>query len=182
MKFFQVLATATTICVGMLSAQEKSSYAGKTWVGLLVSGSCQGQNHAGNAPDQATKEADRLGISDRVTTPAVDDAGTRGDTAANRGKDTKVPRTGNISASAGGADPGWQPAKRQAASLGSSCRVTSASHRFGLLLPTGEMLRFDDLSDGKIARQLPPGGPRILRVQVVGKLQNGAIALDSIQM
>lgn len=183
------LLVTVLLGAGLMAAQKpavNSSYLGKTWVGLLVSGSCP----AGSKQSAAMQEADRT-VGDRVTTPAVDTAGTRGSSEqgntvpAARGD---VPQMGDISVRAKGKikDAGWEQARRQGSSLDSACRVNSETRSFALLLPDGKILRFADLAGAKISEQLQSRGVsgtgRILRVQVTGKLENGAIALDQIQM
>jgi len=184
MKFWMVALMGT----GLIAAQNPSSassYLGKTWVGLLVSGTCApGKNAA------AAEEADRT-VGARVTTPAVDTAGTRGSSeAGDTPVSTKgdVPQTGDISLRDNGKikDPGWRQARRQASGLGAGCRVSVETRQFGLLMPDGSLLRFDDLANSKIADQLrsrgTSGRPEILRVQVVGKVENGMLALDELRM
>jgi hypothetical protein len=59
---------------------------------------------------------------------------------------------------------------------------TSTAH-FSLLLPDGRVLPFDSLAGQEIAKQLSSVGRKsVYRVQVTGKLQQGAIALDTIHM
>lgn len=174
---------------GLMMAQKPesgASYYGKTWVGLLVSGSCQ----AGGKHTKATAEADRT-VTDRVTTPAVDNTGTRGSSEpekpapATRGD---VPQTGDLSVRDNGKirDKGWKQAQHQAASLATGCRVDPDTHAFALLQPDGSLLRFDDVANTKIVEQLRSRGlsepGKVLRVQVTGKLQGGALAIDQIQM
>jgi len=174
---------------GLTMAQNPNSgasYYGKTWVGLLVSGSCQ----SGGKHTRATAEADRT-VTDRVTTPAVDSTGTRGSSEpekpmpAARGD---VPQTGDLSVRDNGKirDKGWKQAQHQAASLAAGCRVNPDTSAFALLQPDGSLLRFDDVANTKIVDQLRSRGTaesgKVLRVQVTGKLQGGALAIDEIQM
>jgi hypothetical protein len=94
-----------------------------------------------------------------------------------------VPQTGDLFTGKSGADPAWAKAKRQARALASGCKVDSNTLSFALLLPDGKMLRFDDLANSAIAKRMEAGkSATIYRVQVVGKLENGMVALDSIQM
>ncbi len=184
--------TAAGFSVALLVAQQASSpnkaartsYAGQTWVGLLVAASCPAPAESSRAMKQS-----ELTVTDRVTTPSVDSAGTRGNSTANAstsGEPTtrrNVPLTGDIAAAKTGADAGWQRAKRQAAALAPACRVSTATTQFALLLPDGRVLHFDDLANSGIAKQLPAvSGNKIYRVQVVGKIENNTIALDSIQI
>jgi len=160
-------------------AQTRAAYAGQSWTGLLVADGCR---TGVTSPSDA--EAD-LSTTDRVTTPAVDDAGVRGASpAAQSSGGMKVPFTGDIASSRNDReDPGWRKAKRQAAHLDSACRTDAQTTRFALLLPDGRELRVDQLGNEKIAARLktePPAKPRILRVVVTGKIQNGAIAVDAI--
>lgn len=184
---------AVLLGAGLMAAQNPAqnpksgaSYYGQSWVGLLVSGSCQ----SGGTHNQATAEADRT-VTDRVTTPAVDRAGTRGSSEpekplpATRGD---VPQTGDLSVRETGKikDKGWKEARRQAASLDSGCRVNPDTRVFALILADGTLIRFDDLANTKIAEQLRSRGMseagKILRVQVIGKRQGGMLAIDQIQM
>jgi hypothetical protein len=158
------------------------AYSGQTWVGLLVSASCP-------APSKATDQSD-MTITDRVTTPAVDASGTRGestalDTREQPGTRTSLPATGDVlgSKAKSESDNAWKKAKRQASSLKPVCRVDANTPHFALLLPDGGMLHFADEADAAILKQLPAESKStIYRVQVAGKLENGRIALDSIQM
>jgi hypothetical protein len=179
------LTAAAALLMSLMLAQDaSSSYAGQTWVGLLVSASCP-------APAQrspASKQSE-LTTTNRVTTPAVDSSGTRGESKVNESTEAEratrkdVPLTGDLNSQKTSQDAGWKQAKRQAASLGRSCDIGSDSKEFALLLPDGKMLRFTDLANAGIEKQLGPGKRHtIYRVQVVGKIENGKIALDSIQM
>ena len=174
---------------GLMMAQKPesgASYYGKTWVGLLVSGSCQ----SGGKHTMATAEADRT-VTDRVTTPAVDSSGTRGSSEpekampASRGD---FPQTGDLSVRDNGKiqDKGWKQAQHQATSLAPGCRVNPDTQAFALLQQDGSLLRFDDVANSKIVEQLRSRGMseagKILRVKVTGKLQGGALAIDQIQM
>ncbi len=90
--------------LSVIAAQDvHSSYAGQTWVGLLVSSSCTAPAETKSAMNQSD-----LTVSDRVTTqvttPAVDAAGTRGESKVNetseadRSTRKDVPLTGDVSA------------------------------------------------------------------------------------
>ncbi|MGA2598846.1 MAG: hypothetical protein ABSH09_17860 [Bryobacteraceae bacterium] len=171
-----------------IAAQDvHSSYAGQTWVGLLVSSSC-----AAPAESKSAMKQSDLTVSDRVTTPAVDAAGTRGESKVNETSEAErstrkdVPLTGDVSAHNSTADAGWRQAKRQAATLGAGCRIGDDTNQFALLLPDGKTIRFDNLANAGIAKQIAsqnsPTKTTIYRVQVVGKLENGMIALDNIQL
>ena len=174
---------------GLIAApnpQSGANYYGQSWVGLLVSASCNG----GAKNEVANQESDRT-TTDRITTPAVDTPGTRGSSETTEPPPAAkgdVPQTGDISIreSQKIKDPGWNEARRQALSLNSACRVDVNTRQFALLLPEGKRLRFDDLGNSKIAAELKSRGmtakPKILRVQVTGKLDSGAIAIDQIQM
>lgn len=168
----------------LLAQDASSSYSGQTWVGLLVSASCPAPAES----TRASKESD-LTTTNRVTTPAVDSSGTRGESKVNESSEAEratrksVPLTGDLNSRRSSRDAGWKEAKREAASLDRSCRVGSDTAQFALLLPDGKMMRFSDLANAGIAKQLVPGKAHtIYRVQVVGKIENGVIALDSIQM
>jgi hypothetical protein len=170
------------------AAQSRADYAGQTWVGLLVPDSCDA-SHAKNSKTKSQSEAD-LTVNDRVTTPAVDASGTRGqskvlsDPATTGGADRQEsPMTGDVLQSSGSVDPSWKAARRQAESLGQGCRVEASTSRFALLLPDGRMLRFDDVANQGITKQLGTAnrGKGVLRVQAAGKMQNGLIALDTIR-
>ncbi len=191
MKIVANLAAAV-FSMGVLLAQQtgvpnkstQTSYSGQTWVGLLVAASCPAPAESSRAMKQS-----ELTVTDRVTTPSVDASGTRGNSKVNASPPSEpatrrdVPLTGDIGAVKTVADPGWQQAKRQARALAPGCRVSAATSQFALLLPNGRLLRFDDLANAGIVKQLPPAAEKkIYRVQVVGKIENNAIALDSIQI
>ncbi len=171
--------------VALLAAQNvPSSYAGQTWVGLLVSSSCPAPSESKSAMGQSD-----LTVSDRVTTPAVDASGTRGESKvgetneAERSTRKDFPLTGDVNARKSTADAGWRQAKRQASTLGSGCKIGDDTNQFSLVLPDGRMIRFDNLANAGIAKQIASQKKNtIYRVQVIGKLENGAIALDSIQL
>lgn len=181
-----ILALAGTGLMAAQNPNSASSYLGQTWVGLLVSSSCQGSARYTSASEEANRT-----VSDRVTTPAVDNAGTRGSSEPGENVPSAkgdIPQTGDLSVRDNKKikDAGWREARRQASTLNSTCRVSAETRTFALLLPDGSLLRFDDLANSKIAGQLgmrvSAGTAKILRVQVVGKLQTGMIALDEIQM
>lgn len=176
-----------------LSAQTaaRHAYAGQAWVGLLVADSCETGARSAANKSKSSRESD-LTVNGRTTTPAVDDAGTRGSSStlddARRapGEKQMKPETGDILApSTSSTDPGWEPARKQARSLRPSCALDPHANRFALLLPDGTLLHFDTLANEAITTQfsaLPPAAtnPKYYRVSVQGKLQNGKIALDSI--
>ncbi len=181
---------AALVCSALLPAQpakSAASYAGQTWVGLLVSASCDASRlKKGIAADT---ESD-LTTANRVTTPAVDSGGTRGqgevqEPGSNAPQHNVVPKTGDVHDRTKAADPDWKAAQKQAARLGDTCGVDASTQQFALILPDGHVLRFDDLASQGIAKQLKAraaGHKSIYRVQAAGKLQNGRIALDTIQM
>jgi len=183
MKVTLALFLSNVVALLPLAAQTpQASYAGQTWVGLLVSDSC---SQATPSPDA---EAD-LSTTDRVTTPAVDDAGVRGAAAGREAVGgLKVPFTGDIESSRKDkADPGWSKAKRQASHLPTTCKITGSTTRFALVLPDGRQLRFDQLGNQKLAARLKDSTgaqakPRILRAVVTGKLQDDAIAIDTVDL
>jgi len=179
-----------TLCLGVASAQTpaQSDYHGQSWVGLLVTDKCEG---ASASTDRESKREADMTTTGRTTTPAVDSAGTRGSAEREATQSTEKlakPETGDVlSRSKSSTDRAWTAAHRQARSLGASCTVDANTMKFALLLPDGKMLEFDELANQSIAKQLPslPSGEknrRVLRVAVHGKMQNGRIALDSIQM
>ena len=184
------LLLAGMLLSGALSAQSRNSeapYGGQTWVGLLVSASCDTSRITKHS---AAENEARLTTSDRTTTPAVDTSGTRGQATVQEPGSTPpphnaIPKTGDIRDTAATNDPGWKAARKQAASLPATCGVDTSTDRFLLILPDGRALHFDDLANQGIMKQLKTndgGRKSILRVQVTGKLQNGEIALDTIQM
>jgi hypothetical protein len=178
----------------------ETSYQGQTWTGLLVSSSCdpgkktsaQRKNSTAEA-NQANREAD-LTAGGRTTTPAVDESGTRGQsTALDQGSKTAsgkqtLPETGDVMAKdKSSTDPGWAQAHRQARSLDSSCGFDKSATSFALLLANGSLLHFDELANQAIVKQLPSStmgekSHRFFRVSVQGKMQNGKIALNSLQL
>jgi hypothetical protein len=179
---------AAVFCVAVLAGQNvrnESNYLGQTWVGLLVSSTCPAAKHT-----PATAEADRT-VSARVTTPDVDASGTRGSSETGKADPAvrgDVPQTGDLSMgnSRKIKDPGWKQARRQASSLDAACHVGPDTRQFALMLNDGTLLRFDDAANSKIIEQLKSRGvsekSKIFRAQVVGKLDNGAVALDEIRM
>lgn len=185
MKVWILVVFAITFSAGQ-NVRNEAKYLGQTWVGLLVSSNCPAMEKR----TSGTREADRT-VTDRVTTPAVDDIGTRGssqsgsNTPAARGD---VPQTGDLSIADSRKikDPGWKQARRQSMSLDPGCHVSTDTRKFALMLPDGRLLPFDDVANTKIIEQLKTRGlsakPKILRVQVAGKLENGAVAIDEIQM
>ncbi len=185
------LFACSAIGWGQAGAKKGNDYLGQTWVGLLTSADCGGAKSAGRS--HADRAAD-MTTSGRTTTPPVDASGTRGSATANEtSKESPthdaLPRTGDIQSTAKEAvkDPGWGAAKKQAASLAPSCGVTADTSSFSLLLPEGRSIRFDDVANATIAKQLREHNdnankPVVLRVRVTGKLQNDKIALDSIRM
>lgn len=166
-----------------------AAYAGKSWVGLLVSASCSSPDAKPATP--ADDEA-ALTVTDRVTTPAVDQSGTRGKStlqtvpnAAGESSRAAEPRTGDVADHGASNDPKWKAAQKQARSLAAGCAVDASTRQFALLLPDGKTLQFDELANQGIVKQLgvnPPPRKIVLRVQAAGKLQNGRIALDSITL
>lgn len=188
------LAILTGGALAFAQGAAESTYGGQSWLGLLVPASCEAVANSAKNVSAATREAE-LTVTDRTTTPAVDQSGTRGqstalDPGANppSGKGT-MPQTGDV-LSPGGAsatDPAWKAARRQAASLGAGCKVATGTAQFALLLPGGSALRFDDLANQAIVKQMPSlpadsRNDRVFRVSVQGKLQNGKIALNSMRM
>lgn len=173
-------------------AGSQAAYQGQSWVGLLVSASCESGSKAADR-NKANHESD-MTVNGRTTTPAVDQSGTRGSSSAldNDAKPTTekqtMPATGDVMAKGkSSADPGWASARKQAQGLGSACALDANSAKFALLLSDGSMLQFDDLANQAIAKQMPalPAGAKtrkFLRVSVQGKLQNGKVALNGIQM
>jgi hypothetical protein len=180
-----IVGTLLNIVVFAQPPDSGSSYAGQSWVGLLVSATCD-TSHV--AKRSAIENEANLTTSDRTTTPAIDASGTRGQATAPESGSTMtphnaVPKTGDIREAAATSDPGWKTARKQAASLPAACGVDTSTTRFSLILPDGRALRFDDLANQGIVKQLKANDrshKSILRVQATGKLQHGEIALDSI--
>jgi len=184
-----LVVAAVLSCGGTLAQSARTSYTGQSWVGLLVSASCESKQS--NKSAKANAEAD-LTTSDRVTTPAVDPSGTRGQSTllTPQHGDTPdanaAPRTGDLRAdNSNASDPAWKAARKQAGALPKTCSIDANTNRFGLVLPDGRILVFDDLANQGIANQLKAKQVQkstVLRVQAVGKMQNGRVALDSITM
>jgi|SRR5947209_5083932 len=187
MRITVVVVAGVLSCAGTFAQSARTSYTGQSWVGLLVSASCESKQSNRNA--KANAESD-LTTSDRVTTPAVDASGTRGKSTlmtpqtGDAPDANAAPRTGDVRAdNANATDPAWKAARKQAGALPKTCSIGGNTNRFGLLLPDGRMLVFDDLANQGIVNQLKTKQVErstILRVQAVGKMQNGRIALDSI--
>jgi len=184
-----VMAMAAGQSSTSLNSQSEKHYMGQTWVGLLVSDAC--------APANAAAQTSNLTVNGRTTTPAVDSAGTRGQAGMEQGtaermtSTTAKPQTGDVlargSRKSGAEDAGWAAARKQAEHLAARCRVGPDTQRFALLTPDGRYVAFDDAANGTIAKQVQAqygaaGGNAILRVQVAGKLENGKIAVDTVQM
>lgn len=182
-----IAGLAFSLIAANAQTASQSAYRGQSWVGLLVPTACEKGKSQADHRSKSTRDAD-LTVSGRTTTPAVDGAGTRGSATASETGATKqsVPETGDVLANGkSSGDPGWGAAHKQAQSLGESCSLSASTAQFALLLPDGTKLQFDELANQSIAKQLSlpsTGGKVVLRVSVQGKLQNGKIALDSIQM
>jgi hypothetical protein len=186
-----VLVFSLTAAIAQTASQ--TAYQGQSWVGLLVSASCDKGNKEPGDRSKSNRESD-LTVNGRTTTPAVDESGTRGSSnALEQGakpptEKQTMPETGDVMAkSKSSTDPGWGPARKQAQSLGASCALDANATQFALLLPDGSMLQFHELANQAIAKQMPsiPTGAKIrkvFRVSVQGKVQNGKIALNSIRM
>ncbi len=188
MKMHWIAMLVLSVVAASAQTATERAYSGQSWVGLLVSASCDKKT---GAQSKSNREAD-LTVERRTTTPAVDSAGTRGAAAVDgstpSGEKQSMPETGDILANSKSAtDPGWSAARKQARGLGAACVLRPNASHFALLLPDGRMLLFDELADETIVKQMPANAvngkaPKYLRVTVQGKLQNGKIALDSIQM
>lgn len=190
MKYSRFLAAAilSSAALAQTAAREEAAHQGQSWVGLLVSASCA----TGAAPGQtaADREA-KATVTNRTTTPAVDDAGTRG-SAMSGGKravrhKTASPATGDIMGrSTSPTDSDWATARKQAESLAAGCSLEPDTKQFALVLADGAMLQFDELANQAIVKQRPKAAGanrgKLYRVSVEGKLQNGKIALTSIRM
>ena len=184
-----VTILALAACNSLL-AQQGSDYSGQTWLGLLAPATCDKSSGVQSKASNSTRESD-LTVSSRTTTPAVDQSGTRGSSTA-LDPASKPPsggdaHLGDLLAKGSSGDAAWKAARKQARSLGDQCIVQRDTKQFALILPGGETLAFDDLANQAIEKQLPawPASgkvKRVLRVSVVGKLQNGKIALTSIRM
>lgn len=180
-------------CSVMAQEASRAAYQGQSWVGLLVPANCVKFTKGQADRSKSNRESD-LTVTSRTTTPAVDQSGTRGqstalDPGANPPSGKNVsPETGDVLSQKGSrTDPGWTNARRQAKGLNDSCRISTGTNQFALLLPDGGAVAFDDLANQAILKQLPalPTDAKnrpVLRVQVSGKLQDGKIALDTIRM
>lgn len=133
----------------------------------------------GSSVNQATPA-----VTDPVTTPPVDDKGTRGSATKNTPptgmKDQGNSADRNKSDSAVNSD-------RSASSMDKSCYIGQSTTAFALKLKDGRMLRFDDASNAKIAQQLQSGDRltskiKIFRATVKGSMQGDTIVVDSVQM
>jgi hypothetical protein len=185
-----ILALAFSL-VAVAQTPAQKAYEGQSWVGLLVSADCLTGKTGTADRSRATTESD-LTVNGRVTTPQVDESGTRGqstelmDGAKPVTEKQRLPHTGDVLArNTSSIDPGWAAARRQARSLNDVCGLQADTRRFALILADGSKLEFDEVANQAIAPQVPAvpsNGRRILRVSVQGKLQNGRIALTSIQM
>lgn len=189
---FGILSIALGIAGAAAQDHVQKAYQGQSWVGLLVASDCKAGASGAADRSKANAESD-LTTHGRTTTPAVDASGTRGQSTElvqspnHAGDKQQVPKTGDVLGGTGQSiDPGWAPAREQAKSLGDSCAIESRTARYALLMADGSRLEFDDVANQAIAKQAQSatgsGGKKILRVSVHGKLQNGKIALTSIQM
>lgn len=191
MRFFVIVCAIPALCaIGLYGQSAHAAYTGQTWVGLLVSASCDSE---ATARPSLAKEAEET-TTGRTTTPAVDTSGTRGQAAVNETADrtaatrSDIPRLGDLFARTRGKveDRGWSQAKKQATSLGSACRVGADTKQFALLLPDGRTIPFDERGNETIVRQIATQGavakPTVFRVSIAGKLEQGRIAVDTIRL
>lgn len=147
--------------------------------------------------DQMARTTDRGSVVDpkddpmaRVTTPPIDDKGTRGKAtinntavqdASNRAEGVKEADRTASNMTSGRSD------SDSAKGMDGSCRIGQNTSAFALRLADGKLVQFDEASNSKISQQLKSGDrlqhkTKIFRAKVKGSLQNGAISADSIQM
>jgi hypothetical protein len=177
-------ATAQPARTAKPAQRAGSAYLGHDWTGLLVSAACEAKSETGAEHEAA------MTTSGRTTTPAVDESGTRGQAGAMGRADrahtrNDSPRLGDVlNDSTKSADLEWARAHRQAKSLPAACRITPEVQVFALILPNGRMLPFNDAANVTIVKRLSGGltKPAIIRVHVAGKLQDGKIALDTLEL
>lgn len=133
----------------------------------------------GSSVDQTT-----AAVTDPVTTPPVDDKGTRGSATKNTPptglKDQTNSADRSKSDTAMNSDRGTSPMDR-------SCYIGQSTNAFALKLKDGRMVRFDDASNAKIAQQLQSGdrlGDKVktFRATVKGSMHADTITIDSIKM
>ena len=161
----------------------QSAYLGHQWTGLLVPAGCESGSK--RAEDEAA-----ITTSGRTTTPAIDESGTRGQagemdrTDRTHGR-SESPRLGDVlNDNVKSTDSEWADARKQAKSLGAACRLTPGVDRFALVLPNGRVLPLDDAANVTVSKRVSGALPKatIIRVHVAGKLRDGKISVDTIQM
>jgi hypothetical protein len=133
----------------------------------------------GASVDQATPA-----LTDPVTTPPVDDKGTRGSATKNTPSTGMKDQSNTADRSKSGMDA--DRAKTNG-SVDRSCYIGQSTTAFALKLKDGRIVNFDDASNGKIAQQLQSGDRlqnkvKIFRATVKGAMQGDTITVDSIQM
>lgn len=193
------LIALLSLTSGFLGAQAGGS---QSWSGLLVAAGCQASGsapHGGKATgatgdmarstptvssreqnrtfEQQANQADRspastntraqarekMNATDQVKTPPVDSVDTRG----------SAPLDGPALGSANvGTDP--------------SCRISDQTTAFALRLSDGRLVRFDDASNTRIAKQLQSGGRnkknKTYRAKVKGTMSGETIGLESLHI
>jgi hypothetical protein len=205
MKIFLTTLAAVLLASALVMAQDtsaanSSSTDRSSWTGLLVTAACPRDS---GTPMSATKDmrttatparrTDRgasvdqavPALTDRVTTPPVDDKGTRGSaTASNPPTGTKDQEN---SADRSKSESATNSAGSNTGGMDKNCYIGQSTNAFALKLKDGRMMRFDDVSNAKIAHQLQSGDRlvnkiKIFRATVKGSTQGDTITVDSIQM
>lgn len=121
-------------------------------------------------------------LTEAVTTPPVDDKGTRGSATQN------TPSTGlKEQSSANGRSQSGMDADRANNAMDRSCYIGQGTSAFALKLKDGRTVRFDDASNAKIAQQLQSRDRlkdkvKTFRATVKGTMQGDVITVQSIQM
>lgn len=128
----------------------------------------QTQNRAGRNATGKDEIRDRLKATDEVRTPPVDSLDTRG----------SAPLTGELSA----ADE-----KILTRRMDGSCRIGEKTTAFALQLSDGNMLKFDDAGNARIARESQMGDrlkhkTKIFRATINGTREGDTLRVESIKM
>jgi hypothetical protein len=134
-------------------------------------------------------------LTDRVTTPPVDDKGTRGSATPNNPPPTgmkdqanSADRSKNEQAMNSDRDKSRLDSDGSNTSgMDKNCYIGQSTSAFALKLKDGRMVRFDDASNAKIAQQLQSGDRlvnkiKVFRATVKGSMPGDTITVDSIQM
>lgn len=135
----------------------------------------------GASVDQATPA-----LTEAVTTPPVDDKGTRGSATKNT-PPTGVKDQSNAAdrSKAGNTAAGDMAADHNG--LDRSCYIGQNTNAFALRLKDGRMVRLDDPSNQKVVQQLKSGDRlqdkvKTFRATVKGTMQADTITVESIKM